>query len=231
MLNNITYDKIILESRLFMKLYLSSYKLGNEGETLKEYLKDKEKVLVIPNALDVYEDSERKTNGIIEKCQELEALGVKTEIFDLRNYFGNEGEMRKAIANNEAFYVLGGNVFVLRTAMKLSGFDRFLKEISILPNYVYAGFSAGICVLAPDLHGLDLVDDPNADPYNYGSTIYSGLGLIDFLPVPHFDSPNHPESPKMPDVVAYLENNNLPYKTLRDGEVILDTIENINLSK
>ena len=49
-----------------MKLYLSSYKLGNDIELLKEWVKNNNKMLVIPNALDVFEDSERKTNGILD---------------------------------------------------------------------------------------------------------------------------------------------------------------------
>ena len=52
------------------------------------------------------------------------------------------------------------------------------------------------------------------------------------MPVPHFDSPNHPESYLMYDVVKYLEENNLKYKTLRDGEVLIeDTIKNNKLKR
>lgn len=209
-----------------MKLYLSSYRLGDEIESLKEWIVERgERIIVIPNALDAFPDSDRKTNGIIEKCDELKKIGFKPEIFDLRNYFGNSKDLRDRLLNCPAFYVLGGNVFVLRTAMKLSGFDEFLKEISILPNYLYSGFSAGICVLAKDLHGIHLADDEKQDPYNYGSVIWDGVGLIDYMPVPHYDTPDHPESPLMFDVVKYLNENSLPYKTLKDGDVIIDEIQ------
>lgn len=209
-----------------MKLYLSSYKLGNETENLKEWIAEKgSHIIVIPNALDMFSDSERKTKGIEEKCDELKELGFTPEVFDLRSYFGNPKDLRDRLLNCNAFYVLGGNVFVLRTAMKLSGFDEFLKEISVLPNYLYSGFSAGICVLAKDLHGIHLADDEKQDPYNYGTIIWDGVGLIDYMPVPHYDTPNHPESYLMFDVVKYLNENNLPYKTLRDGDVIINEIE------
>ncbi len=69
--------------------------------------------------------------------------------------------MREFLKNYNLFYVLGGNVFVLRQAMKLSGFDKYLREINDQPNYLYSGFSAGICVLAKDLHGIHLVDEAN----------------------------------------------------------------------
>ena len=131
-----------------------------------------------------------------------------------------------------AFYVIGGNVFVLRTAMKLSGFDEILVELSKSDDYLYSGFSAGICVLAKDLHGIHLADSIEADPYNYQETIWDGIGLIDYMPVPHFDTPNHPESSLMYNVVKYLEENNLKYKTLHDGDVLLeDTTLNKTLKR
>ena len=108
--------------------------------------------------------------------------------------------------------------------MYLSGFDEYLKEISTNPDYLYSGFSAGICVLANDLHGIHLVDDCNANPYGYDEIIWDGVGLIDFLPVPHYDTPSHPESSLMYDVVKYLQENNLSYKTLKDGEVIIEKV-------
>lgn len=212
-----------------MKLYLSSYKLGNDIELLKEWVKNNNKMLVIPNALDVFEDSEKKTNGILDKCKDLQELGFETQILDLRNYFNKEDELRRYLQDYNSFYVLGGNVFVLRQAMKLSGFDNYLNDISKLDNYLYAGFSAGICVLAKDLHGIHLADKPEKDPYNYGNIIWDGIGIIDYMPVPHFDTPEHPESHLMYDVVKYLQDNNLPYQTLRDGDVIIEPEKNRTL--
>lgn len=212
-----------------MKLYLSSYKLGNDIELLKEWVKNNNKMLVIPNALDVFEDSEKKTNGILDKCKDLQELGFETQILDLRNYFNKEDELRSYLQDYNSFYVLGGNVFVLRQAMKLSGFDNYLNDISKLDNYLYAGFSAGICVLAKDLHGIHLADKPEKDPYNYGNIIWDGIGIIDYMPVPHFDTPEHPESHLMYDVVKYLQYNNLPYQTLRDGDVIIEPEKNRTL--
>lgn len=212
-----------------MKLYLSSYKLGNDIELLKEWVKNNNKMLVIPNALDVFEDSEKKTNGILDKCKDLQELGFETQILDLRNYFNKEDELRRYLQDYNSFYVLGGNVFVLRQAMKLSGFDNYLNDISKLDNYLYAGFSAGICVLAKDLHGIHLADKPEKDPYNYGNIIWDGIGIIDYMPVPHFDTPEHPESHLMYDVIKYLQDNNLPYQTLRDGDVIIEPEKNRTL--
>lgn len=217
-----------------MKLYLSSYKIGNNKEELRNWANEHDNnILVISNALDVFQDGERKTNSILEKSKELEEFGFNIIQLDLRNYFNKPELLKSQIKKFKAFYVLGGNVFVLRQAMKLSGFDNYLREISSNPDYLYSGFSAGICVLASDLHGIHLVDEPKQDPYDYGEVIWEGIGLIDYMPVPHFDSPEHPESHLMYDVVSYLQNHNLKYRTLKDGDVIIENLNvlNNNLNK
>lgn len=156
-----------------MKLYLSSYRIGNNTKELKNWIENNgNKILVIPNALDTFPDSERKSNGIMDKIRDLTEIGFDAEILDLRNFFNNSESLKERLKNAKAFYVLGGNVFVLRTAMKLSGFDIYLREIATEPDYLYSGFSSGICVLAKDLHGINLADNEKEDPYNYGETIW-----------------------------------------------------------
>lgn len=209
-----------------MKLYLSSYRLGNQSKELIKWMeKQGNKILVIPNAVDAFPDGERKTRGILDKIKDLTELGFESEILDLREYFNKQNVLKNKLKSYKAFYAIGGNVFVLRKVMKLSGFDNYLKEIAPNPDYLYAGFSAGICVLAKNLKGIDLADEPEKDPYNAGDIIWEGVGLIDYMPVPHYHTPNHPESPLMNDVVKYLNANKLPYKTLKDGDVIIEEIK------
>lgn len=105
--------------------------------------------------------------------------------------------------------------------MKLSGLDEILKDLLKKENILYGGYSAGVCVLAPTLKGMELVDDPNVKPYdNQKETIWDGVGILDYTIVPHYKS-NHPESAKVDEAVKYMEKNNIPYKPLRDGEVII----------
>ena len=116
---------------------------------------------------------------------------------------------------------MGGNTFVLRQAMKLSGFDAILKSMLKKDNILYGGYSAGICVLAPTMRGLELVDHPEAKPYGKKyKTIWEGLGILNYLIVPHYKS-DHPESKRMNKVVKYVIDNKMLFKTLRDGEVII----------
>jgi dipeptidase E len=47
------------------------------------------------------------------------------------------------------------------------------------------------------------------------------VGLIPHSLAPHYQSA-HPESALIDSVVAYFMANDMPFKTLRDGEVIID---------
>jgi dipeptidase E len=50
--------------------------------------------------------------------------------------------------------------------------------------------------------------------------LWDGLGIIDHVFLPHFDSDN-PESDAIRKQLDYCKEKGIPYKTLRDGEVII----------
>jgi len=203
-----------------MLLYLSSYKLGNEIEVLKNWIKNHEnRIILIANSRDWSPESAEKEASIERDSLSLQQLGFEVKRLDLRQYFGKEEQLKKDLEGYYAFYVIGGNTFTLRLAMKYSGFDNYLKEISSNPKYLYAGYSAGICVLAPRLNGLDLVDEP-INPYNNDGAIYEGVNILDFVPVPHYKS-DHPESHLVDKVVDLFEEKKVKYKALKDGDVII----------
>ncbi len=207
-----------------MKLYLSSYKIGDKTEHLKKWIEENHnKIFLIPNALDQFPDGERKSESINSNISELRALGFEVEILNLKDFFEKPEKIVGFINNVKAFYVIGGNTFVLRLAMKFSGFDEFIKSKSNDPSYLYAGFSAGICVLAESLIGTELTDDPNINPYNNQAAIYEGLGLIDYMPIPHYKS-DHKESKLAEITKEFYDKHNIKYKTLSDGDVIIDSL-------
>ena len=159
-----------------MKLYLSSYKLGNKKEELKKWIKEhNNKICLIPNSRDVYPENERKKLGIQADVQELTELGFNVTVISLKDYFDKKEQLIDRLREFNAFYVIGGNTFALRQAMYLSGFDEYLKTIKNDRNYLYVGYSAGICVLAKDLHGLVVCDNPTISPYGI-DTMWNGLG-------------------------------------------------------
>jgi len=46
------------------------------------------------------------------------------------------------------------------------------------------------------------------------------MGLVDFSIAPHYRS-EHPESAAIEGVITYFEAHHMPYKVLRDGEVLI----------
>lgn len=206
-----------------MKFYLSSYKLGNEVNKLKELMSTSNgKIGYIPNAcdytnVDIDRRNETNKNNMAELCD----LGLNVEFLDLKDYFGKIDELRKKVTGLGGVFVRGGNTFILRQAMKLSGFDIIFRELLEREDFLYAGYSAGICILAPSLESLQTVDDPNDFPYEaITETIWEGLGFLDYMILPHYDS-DHPESADIDKEIEYCVKNKILFKALRDGEVII----------
>ena len=205
-----------------MKLYLSSFKLGNNSNYLKNWIKENNnKILLIPNARDSRPKTQKEKAFIDFDIKSLEELGFNVTILDLKNFFDKENDLEKFIKKNEfyAFYAVGGNVFSLRMAMQLSGFDELIEKIKYDNKYLYAGYSAGVCVLSPTLDGYEKAEK-GSNPYNDDSILFNGLNILDYCIVPHYQS-QHRSSELMNDVIINFKKNGIKYRTLRDGEVII----------
>ncbi len=203
-----------------MKLYLSSYKLGNTPDQLLGLLDGGVKTAVIMAAQD-YKDPETRVERLEQELADLKDLGLRPEELDLREYFNDTTGLRERLASYDLVWVRGGNAFVLRKALAQSGADNILVDLIQQDQIVYGGYSAGVCVLAPSLHGLELVDVEDIFVEGYpAETIWDGLGLVPYAIVPHYRS-DHYESDAMEDVVNYFEKQQIPYRTLEDGEALV----------
>lgn len=203
-----------------MRLYLSSYKFGNYTEELVKLSSDNKKVGVIMNAVD-WGDPKRVITSLKDQMDILKSLGFDPEQIDLRKYFGKSEDLKKHLANFGLVWVYGGNTFVLKRAYEQSGFDEIIKDMLLRDEIVYAGFSAGIVILSKSLKGLEIVDDPTIVPEKYKKNFsWDGLGILDYHIAVHYKS-NHPESTDIEKEIEYCKKNNIPYQTLRDGEVII----------
>lgn len=208
-----------------MKLYLSSYRLGDDPQRLAELAGSNKKAAVIANAMDFLPDPEGRKQSADREITDLKALGFQPEEIDLRNYFGKPDELGKKLNEYGLVWVRGGNVFVLRRAFKESGMDEWLVGQKGNKELVYGGYSAGVCVLSPELKGLEIVDNPNATAEGYkNEPIWEGLGLIEFAFAPHYMS-NHPEAEAVGRLVEYDIKNGIEYKALKDGEVIITEVK------
>lgn len=202
-----------------MLLYLSSQKFGNNISVLKEWiLKHNNKILLIFNALDA-KSKEKIDNNVQEDIKLLEEIGFDVEVVDLRGYFGYAEKLKNDFIKYNAYCIMGGNVFILRQAMKYSGLDIFLQDVSHNKDYLYIGYSAGSCVLSNDLKLLDMVDEP-INFYGNNNAIYEGLGLIDYIFIPHYKS-NYHKSHLIDEIVQVCEKENIKFKAVKDGEVII----------
>lgn len=203
-----------------MKLYLSSFRLGNQPKELLRLLAGKRRTVVIMNAVDFGDDAGR-ARKIKDEMERLRSLGLDLHELDLRDYFDNPDALKAELQNYDCVWVRGGNVFILRRAFRQSGADKILPELIQNESIVYAGYSAGVCILMPHLHGIELVDDPHllSDGYNPG-IIWDCLNLLPYCVAPHYKS-DHPESADIEKMVDYYIEQHIPFVALKDGQAIV----------
>lgn len=207
-----------------MRLYLSSFRVGDRPALLVELIRRASgppTVAVIANACDIG-DPQGRTQAVDLELSALRELGLEPHEVDLRDYDASGRTLGRDLAGLAGLWVRGGNAFALRLAMARSGADRLVPRLLADDALVYAGYSAGPCVLAPSLRGLELCDQPEDVLAAYGvEPLWDGLGVIDRPFVPHLDSPGHPETELVARVAERYRDEGLPYWGLRDGQVLV----------
>lgn len=204
-----------------MKLYLSSFRLGNHPVKVLEISATK-RAAVVCNACDLLSQADRAASVQFE-METLQSLGFAAQELDLRHYYDSPSAqgLQERLRSFGLVWVRGGNTFVLRRAMRTSGFDSLVIAMLERNEIAYAGYSAGVCVLAPSLKGLELADDPHSVPDGLNpAIIWDGLGLLPYAVAPHYRS-NHPESEAVEKLVQFYQEYGIPHRTLRDGEAII----------
>ena len=110
-----------------MKLYLSSFHLGNHPEKLVSLFGSKPYVAIISNAKD-YIPAPEKQERLNEQIKSLKSFGVESGEVDLRN-FKNTEALKTELKKYNGVWIVGGNAFLLRRAMFDSGFNLVIKEL------------------------------------------------------------------------------------------------------
>ena len=205
-----------------MRLYLSSFRMGDHPECLAALAGESGRgAVVIANALDDTPAGVRRA-GVADELAGLARLGFDAAELDLRDYFGRGPGLRHDLAGTGLAWLRGGNVFLLRYALSRSGADVIFRDLLAADALVYAGYSAGACVLSPSLDGLEAVDDDAAVRRVYGAEpVRDGLGLLAEAFVPHYRSPGHPETAAIERVVARYQADGIAYRALRDRQALL----------
>jgi dipeptidase E len=133
---------------------------------------------VIANAMDDA-PGEVRGSGVEGELAALTELGFDAAELDLRGYIDDGNRLGRDLAGLAVTWLRGGNVFMLRYALRRSGGDAVFRDLLAEDALVYAGYSAGACVLSPSLRGLEAVDDADAVARIYGAgPVWDGLALL-----------------------------------------------------
>lgn len=194
-----------------MLLHLSSCRIGGRVDALCQMAAGRQ-IGLIPNALDA--SSSLALDMRDAAVAALERLDIEVSMLDLRDYFGDAAGLRRHLAGFDGVWVHDGNTFVLRQAMRLSGFDQAMAETADA-DFLYGGISAGVCVLAPRLEGLRY-DAASARPCGV-EPVWDGLGILPFLVLPR----RRQSAQTADEEVDYCTRQGISFRTLPDGEAIV----------
>lgn len=214
-----------------MRLYLASFRTGDSFAELIRMAGAGARVGVISNAVDFIPAADREAyaRNVHDPVADFRDRGLDAYDLDLRAYFRRPEALLAELERTQLVWAVGGNAFLLRRAMRQSGFDAIAPGLIWAERLVYGGWSAGACVAAPSLRGLELMDDPAVVAESYDpQPIWEGLGLIDAAIVPHWRS-DHAEAEAAERTAAWMAANGVPYRALRDGDVLIQNGEILEL--
>ncbi len=207
-----------------MRLYLSSYRFGEFAADLVAMAGGAgARVAVISNALDFLPTSARDhyARTVYSLPRAFADLGLEAAPLDLRHHFGRRDGVAAALEGVSLVWVTGGNAFLLRRAMKQSGFDDLIRRRLAEDALAYGGDSAGAVVCGPSLAGIEAMDPADVLAEGYPAEVeWAGLGLIDSHIVPHYRS-QHGESEAADACAGWYRERELPLTTLSDGDVLI----------
>ena len=187
-------------------------------ELVKKFLDkntESKKILFIPTAANVEEY--KKYMHLTQKA--FEDFGYKVENFDVSIF--SEKIAKEKLSEAKIVFISGGNTFYLLQELKRKNLITYLKE-RIENGLLYIGESAGSVIAAPDIEYASIVDDKTlATELND----YTGLNLVDFYIVPHFEEEPFVESSRN---TVELYKDKLDLKLINNKEAIL--VENNNFT-
>jgi dipeptidase E len=200
-----------------MRLYLSSQRLGTAPGELVSLLDGRTRIAVIANAADDVPPTKRR--GRVEReIADLREIGLDPSEIDLRDHFGELDQARSTLEDFDAVWVLGGNVVVVRTAFHESGADKVISDRLRDDSIVFAGYSAGPCMLGPRAPLWDEVFDGGLEGYP-DTFVTTGLEILPFAIAPHYG--REPGCAGGTPVADHYIDNHVPFIALRDGQALV----------
>ena len=124
--------------------------------------------------------TESNTNYAKRDKQRMIDLGFDVEDIDIEGK--NEKDLRLLLQNMDVVSVQGGNTFYLLKQVKLSGFDKVIKDF-IAQGKIYIGVSAGSYIACPTIEQSTWKTKASGA---FGVTDFTALNLVPFLIFAHF---------------------------------------------
>jgi dipeptidase E len=198
-----------------VKLFLSSVgiqpHLKNDFLNLLNKPVTEIRLAFITNAADPYP---REKQAFVETTRtQIKEVGLKPEPFDLRKY-SSADQLYDALSHHDVIWCSGGNTWYLRYVVEKSGFGTAIKRL-VEEGKVYGGDSSGAILMTPTLKYIDLIDDPGGAP----EIIETGLGLISFCIVPHWDYEDFAEKLKI--IKSRLITDGYEVKTITNQQAVI----------
>ena len=187
-------------------------------ELVKKFLDkntESKKILFIPTAANVEEY--KKYMHLTQKA--FEDFGYEVENFDVSVF--SEEIAKEKLSEAKIVFISGGNTFYLLQELKRKNLISYLKE-RIENGLLYIGESAGSVIAAPDIEYASVIDDKTVATE---LDDYTGLNLVDFYIVPHFEEEPFVESSRN---TVELYKDKLDLKLINNKEAIL--VENNNFT-
>ena len=203
---------------IFLKNMILTSSLYESIELVKKFLDkntESKKILFIPTATNA--DEYKKYIHLTQKV--FEDFGYEVENFDVSIF--SEEIAKEKLSQAKIVFISGGNTFYLLQELKRKNLTSYLKE-RIENGLLYIGESAGSVIATPDIEYASIVDDKTlATELND----YTGLNLVDFYIVPHFEEEPFVESSRN---TVELYKDKLDLKLINNKEAIL--VENNNFT-
>ncbi|MGH7156838.1 MAG: Type 1 glutamine amidotransferase-like domain-containing protein [Candidatus Saccharimonadales bacterium] len=203
-----------------MRLFLSSYRSGKHDAELRKFIGSIDKIAVITDAKDYKTPEDRKLK-IEDNFNYYRSIGLEPTEVDLRPFFHKPGA-EKLLSRHNFVWLAGGNVFLLRRALRYTGLDQYLGDAVRKNEFILGGESAGAIIMGPTLKYSETEeneDSPNYIPESYDKeVIWEGLNLVNYVPVPHYKTSDYIG---IDEYIKNLEKEKIPYKTMTDDQAII----------
>jgi len=165
------------------------------------------KLAFIPTASDPYDNKP----WVFEDRNKLIQMGFDVFDVDLKNK--TQEALSKDLEKADVVFVSGGNTYYLMEKVTKSRFGEVIKKL-LDRGVIYVGSSAGTAIMCPTIEYLEDLDDRGMAKLDS----FQGLGLIDFLILPHYGEPKYEK--RFQNIIAKWKNKSYKIQTLTNNQAV-----------